>query len=214
MRPRGRPRKDSSSIAVIPVQKKERKESSDEEVILSESKHKHKVKKREIKEEDEEELDDYICPQCTKPDDGTPMIQCDKCDEWFHWQCVGILTEPKADTNWMCTFCKKKKQSLSGPPKQVVTHRTLSTSPIVPLTKFEATTSHTNNQWQCPTCKRSVDNVTPSICCDDCDNWYHWHCVGITTAPDETESWFCSPCIEKQAKTLAIAYKLAKVRRI
>lgn len=26
----------------------------------------------------------YICPTCAQPDDGTPMIACDKCDVWYH----------------------------------------------------------------------------------------------------------------------------------
>ena len=28
----------------------------------------------------------YICPTCGRPDDGTPMIACDKCDTdiWYH----------------------------------------------------------------------------------------------------------------------------------
>lgn len=27
----------------------------------------------------------WICPACNRQDDGSPMIGCDKCDEWFHW---------------------------------------------------------------------------------------------------------------------------------
>ena len=211
MRPRGRPRKDSSSLTPVLQPKKDKKQSSDEEVSDFKQKIKESKPPKKEREEEEEEDEEYICPQCEKPDDGTPMIQCDKCDQWYHWQCVGILTEPKADSNWMCTRCKKKKQSLAMvAPKPVVAQKSLSTSPIVPLTKYEATGS----QWQCPTCHMIVDNNKPSICCDDCDNWYHWHCVGISVAPDEDDSWFCHPCIEKQAKTLAIAYKLAKVRRL
>ena len=30
----------------------------------------------------------WICPQCKKPDDGSPMIGCDECDDWYHWVCV------------------------------------------------------------------------------------------------------------------------------
>ena len=29
----------------------------------------------------------WICPQCKKPDDGSPMIGCDECDDWYHWVC-------------------------------------------------------------------------------------------------------------------------------
>lgn len=27
----------------------------------------------------------WICPGCDKPDDGSPMIGCDDCDDWYHW---------------------------------------------------------------------------------------------------------------------------------
>ncbi|KAH0617152.1 hypothetical protein JD844_028876 [Phrynosoma platyrhinos] len=26
----------------------------------------------------------WICPGCEKPDDGSPMIGCDDCDDWYH----------------------------------------------------------------------------------------------------------------------------------
>jgi len=27
----------------------------------------------------------WICPACKMQDDGSPMIGCDKCDDWYHW---------------------------------------------------------------------------------------------------------------------------------
>jgi len=36
------------------------------------------------------------------------------------------------------------------------------------------------------------------IGCDECDDWYHWVCVGIRVPPSETESWFCQRCIAKK----------------
>ena len=27
----------------------------------------------------------WICPTCGFPDNGSPMIGCDKCDDWYHW---------------------------------------------------------------------------------------------------------------------------------
>lgn len=27
----------------------------------------------------------WYCPSCMLPDDGSPMVGCDKCDEWYHW---------------------------------------------------------------------------------------------------------------------------------
>ena len=48
----------------------------------------------------------WICPQCNKPDDGSPMIGCDAgCEDWYHWVCVGIHQEP----NKMLETCNTKK---------------------------------------------------------------------------------------------------------
>ena len=43
------------------------------------------------------------CPRCGDGEEGT-MICCDGCDQWFHWQCVGITTEPK-ESEWFCEAC-------------------------------------------------------------------------------------------------------------
>lgn len=32
-----------------------------------------------------EENQVWICPACGRVDDGTPMIGCDGCDDWYHW---------------------------------------------------------------------------------------------------------------------------------
>jgi len=60
----------------------------------------------------------WICPACGKQDDGSPMIGCDQCDDWYHWLCVGITSEPLENQDWFCTRCVAKKQGLyldSGP---------------------------------------------------------------------------------------------------
>ncbi|XP_063304341.1 transcription initiation factor TFIID subunit 3 isoform X2 [Pelobates fuscus] len=51
----------------------------------------------------------WICPGCNKPDDGSPMIGCDGCDDWYHWPCVGIKAEPTED-EWLCKKCDTKKR--------------------------------------------------------------------------------------------------------
>ncbi|XP_060758963.1 transcription initiation factor TFIID subunit 3 isoform X1 [Neoarius graeffei] len=52
----------------------------------------------------------WICPGCNKPDDGSPMIGCDECDDWYHWPCVGIITAPPEDQSWFCVKCSGKKK--------------------------------------------------------------------------------------------------------
>ena len=43
---------------------------------------------------------------CRKPDDGSLMICCDKCNEWYHGVCVGITqTEGLENRKWFCPLC-------------------------------------------------------------------------------------------------------------
>ena len=32
----------------------------------------------------------WICPACKQPDDGSPMIGCDVCDDWYHWSVQSV----------------------------------------------------------------------------------------------------------------------------
>ncbi|XP_063963171.1 uncharacterized protein LOC135156056 [Lytechinus pictus] len=43
---------------------------------------------------------------CRTPDDGSFMIQCDGCDEWFHGACVGVThAEGMSIDKYFCPFC-------------------------------------------------------------------------------------------------------------
>lgn len=56
----------------------------------------------------------WICPMCTKPDDGSPMIGCDGCDVWYHWVCVGIQCPPDCAV-WYCPRClARRAQPIKG----------------------------------------------------------------------------------------------------
>lgn len=68
----------------------------------------------------------WICPTCSKPDDGSPMIACDICEDWYHYICVGILSEPKEDEMWFCPKCPNNKQS--KPLKQDVSNTSSSST--------------------------------------------------------------------------------------
>ncbi|KAL8559204.1 hypothetical protein ACOMHN_048451 [Nucella lapillus] len=50
----------------------------------------------------------WICPACKLQDDGSPMIGCDKCDDWYHWVCVNITKEPPEEESWFCPRCSAK----------------------------------------------------------------------------------------------------------
>ncbi|XP_052704608.1 uncharacterized protein LOC128180527 [Crassostrea angulata] len=48
---------------------------------------------------------------CRKGDNGSFMIQCDRCDEWYHDDCVGVNAE-LADkwTEYFCPACQRKRK--------------------------------------------------------------------------------------------------------
>ncbi|KAJ8261769.1 hypothetical protein GJAV_G00158200 [Gymnothorax javanicus] len=52
----------------------------------------------------------WICPGCNKMDDGSPMIGCDDCDDWYHWPCVGLVDAPPEDVQWFCVKCAAKRK--------------------------------------------------------------------------------------------------------
>jgi hypothetical protein len=42
-----------------------------------------------------------------------------------------------------------------------------------------------------------IENGRPMVQCEDCENWYHWHCVGFRKAMEE-EEWKCVNCAQKR----------------
>lgn len=66
-----------------------------------------------------EEQKVWICPACAQVDNGTPMIGCDGCDAWYHWECVGIQVPPDVNEDWYCRACISRKQdAYSGEKKR------------------------------------------------------------------------------------------------
>ena len=59
---------------------------------------------------------------CKLPHDGErPMLQCDACRDWFHWDCVGLTPpgddeddEEVAPADFQCPSCCVKVQLLGS----------------------------------------------------------------------------------------------------
>ncbi|KAH8093285.1 hypothetical protein BXZ70DRAFT_392172 [Cristinia sonorae] len=46
---------------------------------------------------------------CKKPDDGSPMILCSECNEWYHFGCVDLKEEVAEDIHiYVCSSCSQK----------------------------------------------------------------------------------------------------------
>ncbi len=45
---------------------------------------------------------------CELPETFDNMVQCDKCEMWFHLTCVGLNTStPISQTEWFCKTCRQ-----------------------------------------------------------------------------------------------------------
>ena len=66
--------------------------------------------------------------------------------------------------------------------------------------------------WICPACGEQYNHL-PMICCDRCDEWYHWMCVGISREPDESQDWYCMRCVSEIKKETSGGKKNIKEKR-
>ena len=56
-----------------------------------------------------------------------------------------------------------------------------------------------DEEYVCPVCLSNDWAGTSAVCCDGCDRWHHFLCVGLTAEPTEEEEWFCAPCVSRHA---------------
>ena len=66
--------------------------------------------------------------------------------------------------------------------------------------------------WICPACGEQYNHL-PMICCDRCDEWYHWMCVGISREPDESQDWYCMRCVSEIKKETTGGKKNVKEKK-
>ncbi|KAL1918751.1 uncharacterized protein VTP21DRAFT_2773 [Calcarisporiella thermophila] len=67
-------------------------------------------------EDEDKDIDDseILYCICKKPDTGKFMIQCDKCDEWYHGQCVGVTKRQSKEMDvWHCFNCESTEDNPS-----------------------------------------------------------------------------------------------------
>ncbi|KIJ65580.1 hypothetical protein HYDPIDRAFT_88457 [Hydnomerulius pinastri MD-312] len=46
---------------------------------------------------------------CNQPDDGSPMVCCSACNEWYHFRCVKLSAEEASELEvYVCPLCTEK----------------------------------------------------------------------------------------------------------
>ena len=65
---------------------------------------------------EERRFDSYSCQKCEEVD-TEEMVQCDMCDQWFHFACVGVSADV-ADRDWSCTDCNEIQKAIQDLEKK------------------------------------------------------------------------------------------------
>ncbi|KAJ6220885.1 hypothetical protein RDWZM_006697 [Blomia tropicalis] len=169
---------------------------------------------------------------CMKPYDKRLMVGCDYCPNWYHPLCVNMVDDvSKIDEN-ICPQCdpsksksfnqtstfKGKTPSIIVDDKRKVTiinkganrrTSTPSTSRTVPSkrTKSEDIQMDNNNDESNKSlyciCRKPYDNAQFYIYCDQCEDWFHGRCVGITSAEaDNIADYTCPKCEGDNSTTI------------
>ncbi|KAH3759919.1 PHD finger protein 3 [Pelomyxa schiedti] len=75
-----------------------------------------KRKKRKSSDDEDGDEENKLYCFCRSKDDGSFMIQCDICEEWYHGKCVGISQRAsKGIKTYVCKRCESKPQGTSQP---------------------------------------------------------------------------------------------------
>lgn len=113
---------------------------------------------------------------CRKPyNDAMQMIACDGCDEWYHFECVGISDAAGLDS-YICTNCIAVPDDVGGDQDKEKTKKTK------PKPKLYCV------------CRKPYKKGHEMIACDCCDEWYHFECIGLAPEAARAETFMCKSC--------------------
>ena len=103
---------------------------------------------------------------CKSEDDGTrPMIQCDSCQDWFHFDCVN-LTEGNIPELYQCPLCEKKRfnrtKKIDYSPLDllILAANNSSAKPIEEGYKTTLKECKDNSSWDCDTDEKLSEKMS------------------------------------------------------
>lgn len=101
----------------------------------------------------------HHCKACAD-EDNTRMVQCDRCDDWYHFECVEV-SQGVAHRDWQCSKCLsvskggRKKASTKEPSSDPAVSTSVQTNPSIRVTSVPL-----NVVPQIPTTLPVFPNVT------------------------------------------------------
>eukprot|EP00729_Bicosta_minor_P002733 gene2733-2203_t len=110
------------------------------------------------------------------------MIQCDACEDWFHFNCINLTPEVAATLNsYACGPCSE-------------------TLPIIDYEAVGAADADSNDDAVYCICRRPAVEGEEMIQCDDCEEWFHYDCVHLTAeVAAAIDHYTCGNCAQKDA---------------
>ena len=60
--------------------------------------------------------DDRLWCFCRQPHNNQMMICFDKCDDWFHGECVNVIEPMDENEEWVCPNCTNQNEQLALNP--------------------------------------------------------------------------------------------------
>ena len=87
-----------------------------------------------MKGDDNDQQGEFSCSKCDKAD-SDDMVQCDACDKWLHFECVGVDVSI-AEQDWLCPSC------LSKSPKETASDSENFQSPLNAANKVSVICTH------------------------------------------------------------------------
>ncbi len=140
-----------------------------------------------------------LCSACGEVPTTSPCsIQCDNCKKIYHPACLG--NEAPADNEpWSCKLCADpivSKVSELTVSQVIKTARTLSDQ--IPPDQVNTRTSNVEDDT-CSICHNNVGDDDLGLQCDNCDNWKHSTCLGLSDEEYDNlftteDVWECSDC--------------------
>ena len=135
-------------------------------------------KSKNIKKDIEGEKENEIDCKCKSPSFGQ-MIECNICNNWFHFECVKI-DEFNIPKKWICEHCKSLKK---GKRKLIGLKRN---KPKNIKKDIEG-----KEDKDCFKSKSPYNGKM--IKCDKCKECFHYGCVKIEEGKEPKE-WICEKC--------------------
>lgn len=150
------------------------------------------------------------CQVCLSTSNKERLLVCEMCDYSVHTHCLKPSLSKLPPSGWYCQdciyclSCQTKLPPISDYSRGFWAARQWGPkeSPVASCRLCEDCNALYAEGNFCPLCNKTYDNNGSEnfVCCDNCENWIHAYCDGITDddfSKIENEKYICPICRKK-----------------